>query len=110
MQKELGRGTRKLFCEEFPVALHLYCRRSRKREFIWASSEWSLKTWAEVSSASVCCSEFDTVSVSFARKAYLDSFGLMQSRLGKKSTYTTGRILLLSPPLRTCSLSLEDQS
>lgn len=34
-------GHRKTFCEEFPVALHLYWRRSSKKEFIWVSAEWS---------------------------------------------------------------------
>lgn len=44
VRKELGMDTGKLFCEEFPVALHLFWRRSSKREFIWASAEWSVQS------------------------------------------------------------------
>lgn len=76
---------RELFCEEFPVALHLYWRRSSKREFIRASAEGSVQSWVFLLVLQV--------------QVYLNSFAVMQSRLVKRSIYATGRILLVSPPL-----------
>lgn len=106
VRKDLGRASGKLLCEEFPVALHL-CWRSSKREFIWASAEWSVQSWAEFRTTSVCYLKLLLV---LWGQVCLNSFGVMQSRLAKKGAYATGKILLVSPPLWTCSVSLENQS
>lgn len=97
MKKELGRETGKHPCKEFPVALHLYWRRSSKRELIWAS-DGLCRAGHRAKVTSIPCLGLGTISFTFARTSVFKFAKSHVKWLAKKGIYATGSILLVSPP------------